>query len=652
MNSLPIDPSDSHAVWDFINQANIDVFGFAETNVDWLQPKVLGQFQKSIRTYTTDDGSQPWRHNRTVVSTSSVPFAGTRKPGGTAMGALGKWSTCTDETGVDPRGLGRWSYIKLRGRQGRKIVAITAYQVCQKHHARVGDTTNYHQQATLLRTAGVEDPDPRAEFSRDLQAAISEWQANGCSILLMTDANASLTTSNSWITRLCVSCNLRDIHAQVHADPGPTTYARSNNDRIDYILMSEDICPSAESCGIDPFYAGIRSDHRGLWLDLRISQLFKGNMQDPTHAASRRLVSKKQAAADRFTAEVWTQLAARKIDKRIATLSDNLQADRPIKPSSLESIDRDFSRAMHSAENKVCRRSSSFPWSPALAAATAAVAYWRILLSCRRNGIEPPPLTDLTTKARLTPGIGHSYTYKELFKAHRNASRHRKTSRQQAPKQREEFLRASISEAISEGRKADRTALQRIVKAERRLASFSRIRRHYKPANAGAVSKLEVEIPGQPGQYSVITDAEDMEARILLRNVQHFGQAQVTPFGSGPLAALLGLTGCNAFANDVLEGNPLPPEVDDDPGVRALLTAMQRPADMPEVSASITYDDVFNGFRKWRESTSTSPSGRHLGMYRLYTSDAVEEEESSSLDVSALTLKQIIRYLTNRKLLI
>jgi hypothetical protein len=40
------------------------------------------------------------------------------------------------------------------------------------------------------------------------------------------------------------------------------------------------------------------------------------------------------------------------------------------------------------------------------------------------------------------------------------------------------------------------------------------------------------------------------------------------------------------------------------------------------IPSSITPDDVAYGFSKWKESTSTSPSGRHLGHYKAIIQDA------------------------------
>jgi hypothetical protein len=50
------------------------------------------------------------------------------------------------EKGEDPIGLGRWSYVTLRGKGSSKVTVITAYNAS----CNTGDTTNYCQQQCTL----------------------------------------------------------------------------------------------------------------------------------------------------------------------------------------------------------------------------------------------------------------------------------------------------------------------------------------------------------------------------------------------------------------------------------------------------------------------------------------------------------------------
>jgi len=47
------------------------------------------------------------------------------------------------------------------------------------------------------------------------------------------------------------------------------------------------------------------------------------------------------------------------------------------------------------------------------------------------------------------------------------------------------------------------------------------------------------------------------------------------------------------------------------------LDSMTRMTELDSLTPDITVADLRGKFSKWRESTSTSPSGRHLGHYKL-----------------------------------
>ena len=45
------------------------------------------------------------------------------------------------------------------------------------------------------------------------------------------------------------------------------------------------------------------------------------------------------------------------------------------------------------------------------------------------------------------------------------------------------------------------------------------------------------------------------------------------------------------------------------------------PLTQPEISLQISRDELRKGFKLWKESTATSPSGRHLGHYKSLVGD-------------------------------
>ena len=58
----------------------------------------------------------------------------------------------------------------------------------------------------------------------------------------------------------------------------------------------------------------------------------------------------------------------------------------------------------------------------------------------------------------------------------------------------------------------------------------------------------------------------------------------------------------------------------------------QKPTIPPFVEVDITVDKVKAGFKIWKERTSTSPSGQHLGLYKVWLQKANEDKNILSED--------------------
>ena len=105
-------------------------------------------------------------------------------------------------------------------------------------------------------------------------------------------------------------------------------------------------------------------------------------------------------------------------------------------------------------------------------------------------------------------------------------------------------------------------------------------------------------------------DPKKLEEKLLQRGREHFSQAQGTPFTEEPLRTMLPFMANSKFADKILEGK-IPEELKISWVTRKVLEQAKRKR--KESGAEFTENDVITGYRRWRESTSTSPSGRHLG---------------------------------------
>jgi hypothetical protein len=221
------------------------------------------------------------------------------QPGGTTNIITNNWTSRIIDKGTDPFGLGRWSYLVLRGVANKKILSITTYRVCQQTILSTGTTTSTAQQFRKLsgmfcESGIIEDPRPRLQFIMDLQSWIESRIQQHYEVILSLDANEAIADtmglycplefnpdrptvgsghdgSLSTLIRTCGLCNPLTLQ---HSDrTPPTTYSRGPN-RINYILVSNSLLSSVIRSGILPFNSVFLSDHHPCFLDFDAYALF------------------------------------------------------------------------------------------------------------------------------------------------------------------------------------------------------------------------------------------------------------------------------------------------------------------------------------------------------------------------------------------
>jgi hypothetical protein len=100
-----------------------------ETNTNWNQPYQLGKLSKAI--------CNIWSTTSTQASQHPELFHSPNQRGGTLEIITDQWVSRVQAKGIDPYGLGRWSYITLAGKGNKKIILITAYRVCSATASRL-----------------------------------------------------------------------------------------------------------------------------------------------------------------------------------------------------------------------------------------------------------------------------------------------------------------------------------------------------------------------------------------------------------------------------------------------------------------------------------------------------------------------------------
>ncbi|KAI2512006.1 hypothetical protein MHU86_2294 [Fragilaria crotonensis] len=119
---------------------------------------------------------------------------------------------------------------------------------------------------------------------------------------------------------------------------------------------------------------------------------------------------------------------------------------------------------------------------------------------------------------------------------------------------------------------------------------------------------------------------EDIENHLLHFNREAFRAASASPCGSGVIHDALSFTSLSDDAEAFLYGNTPPAWYGDNELLREFLASFHIPETVlssDPINLEITTDDVIKGFTSWKETTTTSPSGRHLGHYKALLQDPI-----------------------------
>jgi hypothetical protein len=589
---------------------NITGFGFTELNttLKGLQYRRWNEITRRI-----------FRTSKTVISESDIQSDSIYKPGGTATTIVGKWQARILEKGSDTSGLGRWSFVIISSNK-KKLAVITAYKPCKT----TGPTTAWTQQWILLHEQN-KTPDPIKAFYEDLSATLKEWRSQGVEILLLIDANEQVGATPGGLGKIIADNGLFDIIANQHnVDRYPPTYIRGSK-RIDYIFGTDRVQTFCKTSGMLPFGYGYPSDHRAIFVRLDLKGLLSTEVHQLESSASRLLHSATPKEHMKFIAELYIHYEAQNLFERLDRLWNTpIQEWTEIHEMEYNNCDMQHITGMLAAERKTCKE-KRFAWSPKFSKAVENKAFWKIILSLRRYYSKPSQKIINWAKSRGIndiEGIPISTINSNL----RAAQKELREIKENSAKLREEHLRELLSISQESDDRQHEKRLQILIRAHQKQYAYKKLQYILKPTQRGGLSYILVPEAATPETYpydtgsaknwSMVHDHEQLQNFLLKRNVQHFGQAQGTPFTIPPLT-LLDWGAQSQVAEKLLQGE-IPTEIQsNDEYINAILKHIAQRKQLPEIESYISPDDVSKGFRKWKESTSTSPSGCHLGLRRI-----------------------------------
>jgi hypothetical protein len=131
------------------------------------------------------------------------------------------------------------------------------------------------------------------------------------------------------------------------------------------------------------------------------------------------------------------------------------------------------------------------------------------------------------------------------------------------------------------------------------------------------LTDLKARAENDNPQWKMITLPDEINYYLLLRNQRHFGQAQGTPFTIAPLSDDVDWTASTPELEDILAGAYDTSNLDH--LVQAVLKECQYKTTADAITGHVTTEAFLDKFRTWKHTTTTSPSGRHLGLYKALT---------------------------------
>jgi hypothetical protein len=156
----------------------------------------------------------------------------------------------------------------------------------------------------------------------DLTVAVNQLQQDGFEVLLSLDANETNGEDKiEGIASLIKACTLHDLHCQ-SSSPPPETYKFGKNRRIDFMLGSRGVMESVRRAGYLAYDNGVRSKHRGLFVDFDFQELL-GSISPIAPVAAREIRSEDQPSVDRYTSAFTEYADAHNLWARVSELALN-----------------------------------------------------------------------------------------------------------------------------------------------------------------------------------------------------------------------------------------------------------------------------------------------------------------------------------------
>lgn len=639
----------------FVNEQSahqVDIQAFSEHCLDTSKIQIIHEANTILRKNFI---GQSTLHLSSSQETSLHQY----KPGGTGILALGTVSSRLEPKGRGSDPMGRWCYFHLRRKNSPPVTIISAYQVCPRPTNHIGNTA-FHQQQRALHLAGRPTIHPRQAFISDLADFVAKLLHHKHEVILGGDFNEALSDKNSGILQLAMRHNLIDPFQMLFPHQTEFGTHSQGHRRIDIVLVTHGLIASIQSIGYSPFQFANNSDHRAMILDFNTAKMFGEPYDTLAFTSERRLKSNDKRAVQKFVTTFYSELVNRNAFRYQQEI-DNDTTD----PSTVETLDRIIGISGDIAEQKCQRRRPDF-YSNTIVQQRLKVSILRGHLNSLKMNRDRT-LSLQNRMARLGVDFSLPPTIHLSQQALKNARDELNASRTKSFELRQTELEDKIKAASLKGERHRRKALRaihtvetgrkthKILKAMKRNSDTVQLDRieipaSWPPAHEPVTSLEHLEDPKQCTEWRLVTQPDEIEFYLMMRNRLHFGQAEGTPFTQDPLQTDIDWAASTVTATHILSGEyskDLP-----NPTCKLLIESCRAQTTLDDIPAELNMLEFKSKIKTWRESTTTSPSGRHLGRYKsLFATGeptpAISNTETNTLQTQQETIASCILSVIN-----
>ena len=231
----------------------------------------------------------------------------------------------------------------------------------------------------------------------------------------------------------------------------------------------------------------------------------------------------------------------------------------------------------------------------------------------------------------------------EIFHNISKARKQLKLIRRNDKEARKHHLLNRASAANLENRKQDEKTILNLQRIEQTIMMWRTI--NYLTRTEDESSSQTIDIPEDSSIkwndikyhkgliFKTISDPEQIDKYYAERNTHHLNQAQGSAFTIEPLNRLIGEDSFTSFSDEILNGTADLSKLKFSPIIKKYLHQLKRNKTIitSNKNKTISLNEFKKGYKIWKEGTTTSPSGRHLGHHHaLLAPDGVQYDDSNT----------------------